>query len=253
MQLRSMQEQNTQLEARAKRHTDPSFPSRSPQSLGPACDIYGLGAVLYEMLTGRPPFRAASPVDTIMQVIANDPVPPRLLNPKVDPDLETICLKCLEKDPLHRYGTAEAVADDLNRYLQGESISARSFNVLDRIAPTAVPRSSIIISDEALSAETNYRTEFVAVLSNQPQGGFITRKPTPVAVAGAQGDDGYGFFFQRSPGPQPGNPPQPGWGYQGNWGSQQAVPQRGGSQTVPQRGWGSQTNDQYFRREQQGW
>lgn len=103
------------------------------RELGPACDVYGLGAVLYEMVTGRPPFRAASSVDTIMQVITSDPVPPRLLNPKVDADLETICLKCLEKDPLHRYASAEAVADDLNCYLQGESISARSFNVLDRI------------------------------------------------------------------------------------------------------------------------
>jgi hypothetical protein len=86
------------------------------------------------------------------------------------------------------------------------------------------------------------------VLSNQPQGGFITRKPTPdAAVAGAQGDDGFGFFFQRSP--QSGNSPQRGWDFQRNW----------GSQTGPQRGWGSQTDnldrrgDRYFRREQQGW
>ena len=80
--------------------------------------------------------------------------------------------------------------------------------VLDRIAPTALPRSSIVISDEPLSVETNYRTEFVAVLSNQPQGGFITRKPTPdidVASGNGWGDDGFGFFFQRNPEPQPGN------------------------------------------------
>ncbi len=73
--------------------------------------------------------------------------------------------------------------------------------VLDRIAPTAMPRSSIVISDEPLSAETNYRTEFVAVLSNQPQGGFITREPTTdVRVAGDNygNDDGFGSFFQRS-------------------------------------------------------
>ncbi len=84
--------------------------------------------------------------------------------------------------------------------------------VLDRIAPTALPRSSIIISDEPLSSETNYRTEFVAVLSNQPQGGFITRKPTapPMAMASDDGWDnggnGFGFFFQRDPNPQPVNP-----------------------------------------------
>src|SRR5450432_1422486 len=82
-------------------------------------------------------------------------------------------------------------------------------DVLDRIAPTALPRSSIVISDEPLSSETNYRTEFVAVLNNQPQGGFITRRPTvDVLVAGdsSWSDNGFGFFFQRNPEPQPGNP-----------------------------------------------
>ena len=87
-------------------------------------------------------------------------------------------------------------------------------DVLDRIAPTALPRSSIIISDEPLSAETNYRTEFVAVLSNQPQGGFITRKPTTdvlVATDDVQGDDRFGSFFQRGWGSQTGNSPQRSW------------------------------------------
>ncbi|MEH2513533.1 hypothetical protein V1291_004887 [Nitrobacteraceae bacterium AZCC 1564] len=79
--------------------------------------------------------------------------------------------------------------------------------VLDRIAPTAMPRSSIIVSDEPLSAETNYRTEFVAVLNDQPQGGFITREPSEVRVAddgwgNGRDDDGFGFFFQRNPRPQ---------------------------------------------------
>jgi hypothetical protein len=81
-------------------------------------------------------------------------------------------------------------------------------DVLDRIAPTAAPRSSIIISDEPLSSETNYRTEFVAVLNNQPQGGFVTRRPTvdvPVASGNSWGDDGFGFFFRRNPDPPAGN------------------------------------------------
>ena len=81
-------------------------------------------------------------------------------------------------------------------------------DVLDRIAPTALPRSSIIVSDEPLSRETNYRTEFVAVLSNQPQGGFVTRRPTAdvlVASGNVWGDDGFGFFFQRNWNSQPGN------------------------------------------------
>jgi hypothetical protein len=91
-------------------------------------------------------------------------------------------------------------------------------DVLDRIAPTALPRSSIIVSDEPLSRETNYRTEFVAVLNNQPQGGFVTRRPTvdvPVASGNDWGNDGFGFFFQRNWNSQPGNPrPRAGQYYQ---------------------------------------
>lgn len=88
--------------------------------------------------------------------------------------------------------------------------------VLDRVGPTALPRSSIVISDEPLSKETNYRTEFVAVLSNQPQGGFITRKPTPTIVAeegSTWGGEGFGFFFQPNRAPQPANPRQRGGQY----------------------------------------
>ncbi|MGB8071489.1 MAG: L,D-transpeptidase, partial [Pseudolabrys sp.] len=76
-------------------------------------------------------------------------------------------------------------------------------DVLDRIVPTALPRSSIVVSDEPLSAETNYRTEFVAVLSNQPQGGFITREPSTDALVAS--DNFFGFFFQRNWSPQTGN------------------------------------------------
>ena len=123
-------------------------------------------------------------------------------------------------------------------------------DIIDRIGPTAVPRSSIIISDEPLSKETNYRTEFVAVLSNQPQGGFITRKPSaPAALVANQSDDnGFGFFFQRNP------QPQSGGFFQNGWGEQQAQPQpsnarrRGNQAYYPdgrpaqpvQQGWGWQ-------------
>src|SRR3954454_4116405 len=100
--------------------------------------------------------------------------------------------------------------------------------VLDRLAPTALPRSSIVISDEPLSAETNYRTEFVAVLSNQPQGGFITRKPTTdVLIADENGDNGFGWFFQRGSGSQSGNSyQQRSWDYQRGAGSRPGA-QRG--------------------------
>lgn len=100
------------------------------ESVGPATDIYSLGAVMYCMLTGRPPFRASSTVATLQQVINDAPAPPRLLNRTVDPDLESIILKCLEKDSADRYSTAEDLKQDLERFLRGESVSAASINLV---------------------------------------------------------------------------------------------------------------------------
>jgi len=130
------------------------------RAIGPATDIYALGAILYEMLTGQPPFHGDGDMDTLRKTVSEEPAAPRRLRPRVPRDLDTICLRCLEKEPAKRYATAEALADDLHCFLDGKPIAARPAGVSERLWKWAKRRPAlatlfmvIVVAVLALAAE----------------------------------------------------------------------------------------------------
>jgi WD40 repeat protein/serine/threonine protein kinase len=128
--------------------------ARSAAQVGPASDVYSLGATLYDLLTGRPPFQAADPVETLRQIREEEPAPPRRLNPAIERDLETITLKCLHKEPERRYVSAAALADDLRAFLDGLPIQARPSGPGERLLKWARRRPAVAALSSAVGIAT---------------------------------------------------------------------------------------------------
>ena len=132
-----------------------------------ATDVYGIGAVLYQLLTGHPPFAGGATYETIRLLLDTEPRQPRLLNPKIDRDLSTICLKCLEKDPKRRYSSALALAEDLERWLKHEPILARHTGIIGasrkwmRRNPSSALLAACLVALAAAAGWIVWKSEFI--------------------------------------------------------------------------------------------
>src|SRR5271165_6098558 len=122
--------------------------------IGPASDVYSLGAMLYELLTGQPPFRGATAMATLRDVMESEPAAPRRLKADIPPDLETICLKCLEKSPAARYPTARALSEELDRFLKGEPIQARPASAVRKAVSWVRRRPGVLAALATLAIVT---------------------------------------------------------------------------------------------------
>jgi serine/threonine-protein kinase len=160
-------------------------------AVGPAADVYALGAILYECLTGRPPFTGRHLLATVRQVVAEEPTPPRQINPQIPKDLQTICLKCLEKDPRRRYASARALGDDLGAYQRGEAISARPPSLFGRIDRWVRLRPALSATLIALTALYINHLVLLA-LGSQNEGGDFHVFATAITIGWAGG----AIFFQ---------------------------------------------------------
>lgn len=184
------------------RYMAPEQAAGKSKQVGPATDIYALGVILYELLAGIPPFQADSAYDTIMMVMREEAVPLRRFNPKVPADLETICLKCLQKDPAKRYGTALAFAEDLGRFLANEPIAARPTGPLERaikwmkrrpamatlLGVSAMAVVVLLVSGAIYNAQLRLALDEVNVLAEENRQKLVRLQITQGAMALEDGD-----------------------------------------------------------------